>query len=160
MPAPIHPDNILVLGIGNPLMGDDGVGIRVIEMLSQRELPPGVQVEEADLPGWGLPSWFEGQSKVILIDAVQMGQEPGNWRRFRSDEIHAVMEENSLSLHQQDLACGLELAQALDLLPQDLVLYGIQPAEISAGAGLSPEVQARMPDIVENILNDLEKAKE
>jgi hydrogenase maturation protease len=89
-----------------------------------------------------------------------MGQEPGNWRRFRSDEIHAVMEENSLSLHQPDLACGLELAQALDLLPQDLVLYGIQPAEISAGAGLSPEVQARMPDIVENILNDLEKAKE
>jgi hydrogenase maturation protease len=141
-------------------MGDDGVGIQVVEMLSQCELPPGVRVEEAGLPGWGLPSWFEGHSRVILVDAVQMGSEPGNWRRFRSDEIKVVMEESALSLHQPDLACGLELSQALDLLPQELILYGIQPAEVCAGTGLSPEVQACMQDIVENILNEVEKAKE
>jgi hydrogenase maturation protease len=70
------------------------------------------------------------------------------------------MEESALSLHQSDLACGLELSQALDLLPQELILYGIQPAEVCAGTGLSPEVQACMQDIVENILNEVEKAKE
>jgi hydrogenase maturation protease len=160
MSASTASENVLILGIGNPLMGDDGAGIRVVEMLARKELPPRVKVEEAGLPGWGLPSWFEGQSKVILVDAVQMGEEPGQWKRLRSEEIHVVMEDGSLSLHQPDLACGLALSQALDLLPQDLTLYGIQPAQVSAGAALSPEVHASLPDIVENILNDLEKAKE
>jgi hydrogenase maturation protease len=157
--APAPSENLLVLGIGNPLMGDDGAGIRVVEMLAQKELPPQVKVEEAGLPGWGLPSWFEGRSNVILVDAVQMGLKPGSWRRFYPEEIQVVMEEGLLSLHQPDLACGLALSQALDLLPQNLILYGIQPAAVSAASDLSPEVQASLPDVVENILNALEKAK-
>ena len=160
IPAPSLSRDVLVLGIGNPLMGDDGVGIRVVEMLAQKELPPGVKVEEAGLPGWGLPSWFEGQSKVILVDAVQMGQKPGTWKRFPSGELQVVMEDGALSLHQPDLACGLALSQALDLLPQNLVLYGIQPAEVSAGTALSPEVHASLQDILESILNEVAKVKE
>jgi hydrogenase maturation protease len=160
MPASTASEDILVLGIGNPLMGDDGAGIRVVEMLARKELPPRVKVEEAGLPGWGLPSWLEGHSKVILVDAVQMGEAPGKWKRFRPEEVRVVMEDGSLSLHQPDLACGLALSQALDLMPQDLILYGIQPAQTSAGVALSPEVHASLADIVKNILIDLEKAKE
>jgi hydrogenase maturation protease len=158
--API-PDSsdVLVLGFGNSLMGDDGAGIQVVEILAQKNLPPGIKVEEAGLPGWGLPSWFEGQSRVILVDAVQMGQKPGVWKRFLPEEIRMVMEDGTLSLHQPGLACGLALSQALDLLPKNLVLYGIQPAEVSAGAALSPEVLASLPDVVENILGELVKAK-
>lgn len=155
MSIPTPSNDVLVLGIGNPLMGDDGVGIRVIEMLVEKELPQGVRVEEAGVPGWGLPSWFEGQSKVILIDAVQMGREPGDWKRFRPGDLRVVMEDGTLSLHQPDLACGLALSQALDLLPRDLLLYGIEPAQTSAGATLSPQVHASLPNIVESILNDL-----
>ena len=147
--------DILILGIGNPLMGDDGAGIEAIEMLKKKELPAGVSVQEAGVPGWGLPSWFEGHSKVILVDAVQMGARPGDWKRFRANDLHLVMEDGALSLHQPDLACGLTLAQALDLLPADLVLYGIEPAQITAGAAISPEVQSTLSDIVENIMKDL-----
>jgi hydrogenase maturation protease len=160
MPVPTLSEDVLVLGIGNPLMGDDGVGIRVIEILKQEPLPAGTQVEEAGLPGWGLPAWFEGRSSVILVDAVQMGREPGEWKRFNARDIQIILEDSALSLHQSDLACGLALSQALNVLPENLVLYGIQPAETATGAVLSPDVDIKLPDIVESIRNDLEKAKE
>lgn len=159
-PGPIDSTpNTLILGIGNPLMGDDGAGIRVVELLAQRDLPASVRLEEAGLPGWGLPSWFGGSANVILVDAVQMSQAPGSWKCFQASEIRVIMEDNALSLHQPDLACGLALSQALGMLPENLSLYGIEPVDVSPGADLSPEVRARLPEIVESILNDLEKAK-
>lgn len=150
--------DVLILGIGNPLMGDDGVGIRVAELLAEKDLPSGVTVQEAGLPGWGLPSWFEGHSDVILVDAVHMGAKPGTWKRFRPDDLHVVMEDGTLSLHQPGLAAGLALSQALDLLPRNLVLFGIEPAQTAAGTALSPEVDSSLPDVVQSILNELEKA--
>ena len=135
MTASASAHDVLILGIGNPLMGDDGVGIRVAELLAETKLPDGVTVQEAGLPGWGLPSWLEGRSNVILVDAVQMDAAPGAWKRFRPDDLRVVMEDGSLSLHEPGLACGLALTEALNLLPERLILYGIQPAQtIKSGA--------------------------
>jgi hydrogenase maturation protease len=150
----------LVLGIGNPQFGDDGVGIRVIEILADRELPSEVKVEEAGLPGWGLPIWLEGKSNVILVDAVNMGQPPGSWRRFHPSDLHMLLETETLSLHQPDLACGLALTQALGLLPENLLLYGIEPADTSPGASLSAEVRASLPEVVESIMDDIKRIRE
>lgn len=158
-PDKLDSQDLLVLGIGNPLMGDDGVGNQVIELLAERDLPPNVKIEDAGLPGWGLPAWFEGWSNVILVDAVQMGKSPGSWRRFQTEEVQFVLENDALSLHQPDLACGLALAQALELLPENLVLYGVEPAIVNPGEALSPAVRHSLPDVVASILNDLEKIK-
>jgi hydrogenase maturation protease len=158
-PVPLERPDLLVLGIGNPLMGDDGVGNQVIELLAEENLPPNVRIEDAGLPGWGLPAWFEGWSNVILVDAVQMGRSPGYWRRFRPEELQIELENDALSLHQPDLACGLALAQALDLLPENLLLYGVEPADVNPGQALSPAVRNSLPDVVASILNDLEKIK-
>jgi len=157
----------LVLGVGNPLCGDDGVGSYAIEMLveallptgcsqsADRNLPPGIQVQDAGLPGWGLPSWLEGWNSVFLVDAVEMGQEPGSWRKFYPEDVQYGLDDETLSLHQPDLACGLALAQALNMLPEHLVIYGIQPADTSPGAPLSPRVSACLPELIEQILYDL-----
>ncbi|GIK08621.1 MAG: membrane protein [Anaerolineaceae bacterium] len=153
LPAPAR--DVLILGIGNPLMGDDGVGIRAAETLARSELPEGVTVQEAGLPGWGLPSWLEGRSRVILVDAVQMDAAPGAWKRFRFGDLRLALEDSSLSLHAPGLACGLALTEALNLLPEDLTLYGVQPAQIAAGEGLSAEVSACLPELVQTILSDL-----
>jgi len=158
-PGKLNSQELLVLGIGNPLMGDDGVGNQVIELLAEKDLPPNVKIEDAGLPGWGLPAWFEGWSNVILVDAVQMGQSPGSWRRFQTGEVQFVLENDALSLHQPDLACGLALAQALELLPENLVLYGVEPAIVNPGEALSPAVRHSLPEVVASILNDLEKIK-
>ena len=157
-------NHTLVLGVGNPLCGDDGVGARIVELLGQpasisgRTLPPGICVQDAGLPGWGLPSWLEGWSRVFLVDAVDMGLEPGAWRRFCQEEVKYNLEDEAFSLHQPDLACGLALAQALKLLPEELVIYGVQPADTTPGAPLSPLVNASLPQLVEKILDDISLA--
>lgn len=149
--------DVTILGIGNSLMGDDGVGIRVVEILASQQLPPYVTVLEAGLPGWGLPSWFEGKTDVILVDAMRMGQAPGTWKRFLPHEIQVELESNTLSLHQPDLACGLALSQELNIWPDNMLLYGIEPEDLSPGASLSPAVTACLPDVIASIMLDVEK---
>jgi hydrogenase maturation protease len=124
-----------------------------------RIFPPGIQVQDAGLPGWGLPSWLEGWDSVFLIDAVEMGQEPGSWRKFCLEDVKYGLDDQTLSLHQPDLACGLALAKALDLLPENLVIYGVQPADTTPGASLSPQVSACLPELIEQILYDLGQTK-
>ncbi len=138
-------------------MGDDGVGIRAVEMLKETKLPSNVTVEEAGLPGWGLASWFENRANVILVDAVKMGAAPGSFKCFHPDEFQLILEDNTLSLHQNELAAGLALSQALGLLPENLLIFGIEPAQISNGIGLSPEVSASLPAVVKMISKNLEK---
>jgi hydrogenase maturation protease len=143
--------------VGNPLCGDDGIGPRVVKMLAECDLPPAVEVRDAGLPGWGLPSWLEGWTNVVLVDAVNMGAEPGCWRRFCPEDVQLGLQDENFSLHQPDLACGLALAQALDRLPQNLVVYGMQPAATDPGKPLSPQVIACLPGLVDQIIQDLGK---
>jgi hydrogenase maturation protease len=145
----------LVLGIGNPVMGDDGIGCRAVELLAGRDLPAGVRVEEAGVPGWGLPNWLEGWSRVILIDAVQMGEMPGTWRRFSTEQVRLIASGQAISLHEPGLASGLELAQALGQLPEKIVIYGIEPAGCSPGQGLSPAACTALPGLIETICAEI-----
>jgi hydrogenase maturation protease len=145
----------LVLGIGNPVMGDDGIGPRAVELLADRDLPPGVRVEEAGVPGWGLPNWLAGWSRVILIDAVHMGEQPGTWRRFSPEQVRLIASGQAVSLHEPGLANGLELAQALDLLPEEIVIYGVEPAGNLPGQGLSPAVHSAFPGLVDTICAEI-----
>lgn len=147
----------LVIGIGNPLMSDDGLGRKVLEKLAQEDLPQGVELIELGTPGWGLAANFEGYQKVVIIDAVRMGQKPGTWRRFSPQQVRFVTRDTTLSLHGPGLAESLELAQALDLLPEELIIYGVEPANTSFGFEISPELEDTIPTLIKNILEDLWK---
>lgn len=149
--------NTLVIGIGNPLCSDDGLGVHVASLLCERELPPGVQIAELGTPGWGLVNHLADGQRVILIDAVEMGLEPGTWRRLAADDIGLIAGDSSVSLHEPGLAESLALAQALDLLPEEFVLYGVEPACTDPGLALSPEVGEAIPVLMENILGEIWK---
>jgi len=149
---------LLILGVGSPLMGDDGAGARAIELLQQQpDLPADVELREIGTPGWGLGAWFENQSSVVLIDAVQMGLPPGAWRKIDLHQDRLLLQETAFSLHQADLACGLVLAQELDLLPAQLTLYGIEPACLEPGSPLSPEVESSLNELVHSIVKDVQR---
>jgi hydrogenase maturation protease len=148
-------DRTLVLGIGNPLCGDDGLGPRAVELLAAGGLPQGVVAQEAGTPGFGLVSWMEGWNRVILVDAVKMGLPPGSWRRLDGLDLNPLAIADPLSLHEPDLANGLALAQALDMMPEQLTIYAVEPAGIEPGRKLSTAVRSVLPEIVEKILEEL-----
>jgi hydrogenase maturation protease len=148
-------ENTLILGVGNLLCGDDGAGPQLIELLSKRNLPSGIHLQDAGLPGWELPSWLEGWNTVFLIDAIDMGLEAGSWRSFRPEQVKLWLENDSLSLHQSGLACGLALADELGMLPERLMIYGIQPGQTEPGQPLSPPVAASLNELADQIILDI-----
>jgi hydrogenase maturation protease len=115
----------LVLGVGNPLMGDDAVGILAIERLRMRpDLPQQVDLIDGGTEGIGLIPVLERYSRAILVDAIDMSLPPGTIRRFSWQEVRMVSQHQALSLHQSSMADALMLADALDSLPSELVFGG------------------------------------
>lgn len=145
----------LILGFGNPLQGDDGVGTCAVEMLNKHVLPPEVRVHDAGTPGFSLVSELEGWKRVILIDAVRMGRSPGSWRRFEPGEVRLLAADGMVSLHQPGLANALALAQALDLLPEEIIFYGIEPIGMNLFDELNPDVRDSVAEVIESIINEL-----
>jgi hydrogenase maturation protease len=146
---------VLILGLGNPLLGDEGIGVRVAEELKGLELPDGVAVVEGGTAGLGLIGLMEGYQRVIIVDAADMGHPPGRVVRFTPSEAQLKVEA-PLSLHQIGLGQVLALAEALEMVPAELVIIGIQPSQIEGGVGLSPEVEGAILQIIGIILDELD----
>ena len=147
---------VLILGLGNPLLGDEGIGVRVVEELKGLELPGGVTVVEGGTAGLGLIRLMEGYQKVIIVDAADMGHPPGRVVRFTPSEAQLKTAEAPPSLHQIGLGEVLALAEALEVAPAELVIIGVQPSQIEGGVGLSPEVEGAIPQIIGIILDELD----
>lgn len=150
----------LVLGLGNLLRRDDGLGVHAIEMLAERELPPIVTLQDGGTPGWGLVDCLQGWPRAILVDAAQMGRAPGSWQRLSLDDLSSEAGQPFLSLHEPGVVEGLNLARALKTLPEEVILYCVEPECIDNGTGLSPVVEAALPELVEDIYQELWKKQE
>lgn len=145
----------LVLALGNPLRGDDGVGAAVLEQLKQnRRLPPQITLLDGGTAGLETVLLLQDYSRTIIIDAAEIGGAPGDWRRFTPSEVKLQAADPQLSgtLHYAGLAEALALAEALGVLPAEIVIYGVQPADIGWTPGLSEAVQAAIPAICTDIL--------
>jgi hydrogenase maturation protease len=147
----------LVLGLGNSLRGDDGAGPAVIAALLLLELPPHVDVIDGGVPGLETTLLLQGYERVIIVDAANMGLEPGEWRRITPDTVELRSSENKLrgTLHAAGLAEALVLAGALDVLPDTLVIFGIQPQNIDWSPDISAALQEALPDLTNAIAAEL-----
>ncbi|MBI5030904.1 MAG: hydrogenase maturation protease [Chloroflexi bacterium] len=145
----------LVLGLGNLLQCDDGVGCRVAQALEQRVLPTDVEVLDAGTPGIGLLNLMQDRQRVIIIDAAEMGLQPGEFKRFGAEDVQLTGSKERISLHRTGIVDTLALAQQLKIELPKLVFFGIQPEKIDWQDGLSPQVQATVPRIVESILKEV-----
>jgi hydrogenase maturation protease len=147
----------LVLGLGNPLRGDDGVGSAVIEALRERGGCGGqVELIDGGTPGLEIVLLLQGYAHAVVVDAADMGLEPGTWRRFTPDEVSlstgAAMEG---TLHDAGLGEALALAEALGVLPAKLVIFGVQPASVGWEPGLTPPVRQAVPALCEAVVAEL-----
>jgi hydrogenase maturation protease len=150
---------VLIVGLGNPLQGDDGVGCAVAEVLQatsfHERVPEEAEVMDLGTPGIGLINFVEGRNHVIIVDAAEMGRAPGEVIRLVPEQIRLEASVRSLSLHAPGIADSLLLAQALNLRMPEIVIFGIQPAFIGWRSGLSPAVQSAVPRVVEAVLEEV-----
>jgi len=145
----------LILGLGNLLQCDDGVGCRVAQELERRILPDDIEVIDGGTPGVGLLNLFEGRTRVIIIDAAEMGVAPGAFKRFGTEEVLLTGSAKRISLHRTGVADALALAHELKMKLPEIIFFGVQPALIDWQDGLSPQVQAAMPRVIEAVLNEV-----
>jgi hydrogenase maturation protease len=145
----------LILGLGNPLMADDGVGPRVIELLEAQPVPAGIAIRDGGTAGVGLVPEMEGYQRVILIDCAKMGLQPGEWRRFTLQEAKLLEDERAaLSLHHASLRDALRLAEALGVLPPETIIYGVEPARVEWDRPMSTVVESALAAIAQAVLEE------
>ena len=146
---------IVIIGVGNILLRDEGVGVHVAQELQKRAWPSDIQVLDGGLAGIGLLDFFAEASKVLLIDAADMNRSPGTLVRFTPEEVRSRAGDLRFSSHDVGLMEVLDLAKALGHGPADIVILGIQPKEISWGMDLTPEVQAAVSKAVDAVLAEV-----
>jgi hydrogenase maturation protease len=151
-----NPVQTLVLGVGNLLMSDEGVGVQVIQRLvTAYQLPEEVQVLDGGTLGMDLLYYLEGVENLLLIDAVEAHQDPGTLIRLEGDEVPAFL-SIKISPHQLGIPDMLAAARLKDVYPQRIVLWGVQPERLEIGLDLSPKVESQVDTILQNILDQLQ----
>ncbi len=146
---------ILVLGVGNILLGDEGVGVRVAQAMQQMKLPDNVEVLDGGTASMALLDSLSDREKVIVIDAVEGRQEPGTIYRFTPADI-IVQKGIVTSLHQLGILDALTQVEFLGRAPGNVVLYGIEPEDTRLRLELTPEVRAAMPRVIELVIGELQ----
>jgi hydrogenase maturation protease len=145
----------VVLGTGNELFKDEGVGVHVARIL-QTKLPPSSSDVEVIDGGTSPDIWslIDGADKLIIVDAVRGGCEPGTIYRFTPQQI--VAETGIItSVHQMGILENLSLIELVGSKPGETIIIGVEPKELEPGLELSPELQKRMPKIIQTVLEEI-----
>jgi len=148
---------MMVLGVGNLLCRDEGVGIRVVEALLKRyALPDNLSVVDGGTLGMQLLGTLSNVDYLIVVDVIRNGGRPGTLYRISGEEIpKRIYAKNSL--HDVDLLEALTLCQALDKVPETVIL-GVEPLDMeSLGIELTPLIRGKVDPLIDRVLEELEK---
>jgi len=152
-----NPENILVLGVGNVLLTDEGVGVRVVhELMASHDFPPNVKLVDGGVLGLSLTGTMMEADRVIVIDAVRGDDEPGTIYRFEWNARPEHIQYKD-SLHQIDL---METMALLPLMgePPAVTVIGVEFGDIdNYGLELTPQVEKAVAPLMEQVLAELER---
>jgi hydrogenase maturation protease len=148
---------ILLLGVGNLLQADDGVGVHAVREMMTLDLHPSVEVVDGGTAGIDLASLLEDRTRVIVIDAVDGGAEPGTLFRFAPEKI-VLQPVGMNSLHQIGLLEAVRMAQLVGRAPEQMIIIGVQPAVVDWGMSLSELLRNRLPRIISEAQKEIERA--
>jgi hydrogenase maturation protease len=153
----ISPKKIIVLGIGNLLLSDEGVGVHVANELVKLPLPPEASVIEGGTDGFRLLNVITEADRLIVIDAVRGGGDPGSIYRFDIDEIDTVPSGFKTSVHQIGILEVIDLSGLIGKTPHTTVI-GVEPKSLEMSMELSPEIREKVPRIIELVLEELHRS--
>lgn len=146
---------VVVLGVGNLVMRDEGVGVRCVQRLeAEQALPQGVAAIDGGTSTHELLDELENADLLVIIDAVATGGPPGSLVRLEGDRIPSAF-SHKLSPHQHGINDLLATLALLGRSPAKIVLHGVTPARIELGMDLSPEVEAALPELVARVASEV-----
>jgi hydrogenase maturation protease len=149
---------VIVIGLGNTLMSDEGVGVRVVQrLLDFAGRFPSVDFAEAGTGGMSILHLIRGKDKAIFIDCARMSEEPGVIRKFTPQKIKSTKVLAHQSLHEADLIKVIDLAGQLGQCPAEIVIFGIEPQAVEPGCELSKILTDRFDEYVTTIRKELSK---
>ncbi len=137
-----------IIVAGNPFYGDDGVGAAVLEGIRERRLLPGAELIDIHTDALALLDHLVPGEKHIIIDAAQMGLDPGDVVAFRPDEVKLRIQQDNLSVHGFGLAEAFAMAETIGRMPEDVLIVGVEPERIEINRGLSDVVAAAVPRVL------------
>jgi hydrogenase maturation protease len=147
--------NILVLGIGNLLLQDEGAGVRALAEFERKYVAPaGVELLDGGTSGIELLQYLRGRDHLIILDVVKSGNPPGTIIRMEGEEVPALFQKK-ISPHQLGLSDLLAAVQLTDRLPRGVVLFGIEPKSIDTGLEMSAEVGLNLGALADMIAREL-----
>ncbi|MGE5471932.1 MAG: HyaD/HybD family hydrogenase maturation endopeptidase [Bacteroidota bacterium] len=146
---------VVVLGIGNILLSDEGIGVRVVERLERDyRLPPEIEIIDGGTCGMEMLEQLEDLDALIVVDCVRCNQPPATPVLLKDEDV-PVFFKTKLSPHQVSLSDVLASLEFTDRAPKKTVIVGIQPVSMETGMELTPEVAARLPELLEMTLAEL-----
>ena len=147
--------DILILGIGNALLTDEGIGIRVLKELERKfTFPANVELLDGGTSGIELLRYISKRDCLIIIDAMKCDQKPGTVVRVADNDVPAAF-RTRISPHQIGLSDLLAAAMLTDELPKNLVLFGVEPESIDVGLNLTDAVEASVDKLVSAVVEEL-----
>ncbi len=146
----------VILGIGNVLLSDEGIGVHVANELMQRELPPEVSVVEGGTDGFRLLNVITEADRLIVVDAVRGGDKPGTIYRFDIEDVRNSPAGFKTSVHQIGILEVIDLSGLIGKTPHTTVI-GIEPKSLEMSLELTPEIMAKVPRVIELVLEELKK---
>jgi hydrogenase maturation protease len=147
----------IILGLGNPILSDDGIGCRVAAELKERIKKPDVKVVEAAIAGLELIDILTGYDRAIVIDAIQTEKgTPGNIYRFGPEALANT--RHTGNPHSVNFATALELGKKLDIkMPQEIIFYAIEAEDVTSfSEECTPAVKKALPECVKMVMQELE----
>ena len=142
-----------VVGVGNLLLKDEGIGVHIAHALQQIDIPYNVKIIDGGT-SLDLPDYLKDTDKLIIIDAVKTGGQPGTIYRFHPYDMD-IESEGIISLHELGLAQSLRMMRLIGNEPKETVIIGIEPKEIDWGTELSAELQQKIPEIINAVLGEI-----
>ncbi|NPV73237.1 MAG: hydrogenase maturation protease [Pelotomaculum sp.] len=144
----------VVIGVGNLLFGDEGIGIHAVNELKKEALPPEVEVIDGGAAGLDLIFMLEGAARAIIIDCTEAEAEPGTIFRIPVTDLALNAPSRAVSLHDISLVEALALAGKLGKLPPT-VIYGVQPGKVTCSTELSEPVKKNLPRLLSLIRQEM-----
>lgn len=137
-----------IFAVGNSFYGDDGVGAAVLDRIREADILPGACLFDAHTDALALLDRFAPGELNVIVDAADMGLEPGAVAAFRPDEVRLKIKTDHLSMHGFGLGETFAMAEQLGTMPDEVLIVGVQPARIEINTGLSEPVAAAVPRVI------------